>query len=125
VVSPPWRHRSRPRVSRHLGYKIGLLGATAGPLPSTEAFRQGLRERGWIEGQNITIEYRWAAGKIERVLPLAEELVKLGTHVIVVPGNKAILFAKQATSTIPIVMAFHSTQLAVDWWPVSPAQAEM
>jgi putative ABC transport system substrate-binding protein len=87
-------------------YKIGVLGAAAGPGPSTEAFRQGLRERGWIEGQNIRIEYRWAAGKVERFQPLAEELVKLGVNVIVVPGNKAIFAAKQATSAVPIMMAF-------------------
>jgi len=49
-------------------YKVGFLGATAGPASGTEAFRQGLRERGWVEGQNITLEYRWGWGKSDEVL---------------------------------------------------------
>jgi putative ABC transport system substrate-binding protein len=69
-----------------------------------EAFRQGLRDLGWIEGQNITIEWRSAAGSDERVPELAAELVRLKVDVIIAAGLHAIWAAKHATTTIPIVM---------------------
>ena len=72
--------------------------------PTTEAFRQGLRELGYVEGQNIKIEYRWAEGKDERYAILAAELVSLGVDVIVAQGTQATVAAKQATNTIPIVV---------------------
>jgi len=69
-------------------------------------FRQGLRELGWIEGQNLVIEYRYAEGRAERFPDLAAELVRLQVDVIVTSsGEPAILAAKRATTTIPIVMA--------------------
>jgi putative ABC transport system substrate-binding protein len=70
-----------------------------------EAFRQGLRELGYVEGQNITIEYRYAEGKVERLPDLAGELVRLNVDVIVAGGTQAISAAKQSTSMIPLVMA--------------------
>jgi ABC-type uncharacterized transport system substrate-binding protein len=85
-------------------YKLGYLGLTAGPTSTTEAFRQGLRERGWVEGQNIVIEYRWTAGKTEGVLGLAEELVRNRPDIIVTAGNKLVSFAKKAAPSVPIVM---------------------
>ena len=86
--------------------RIGLLsGLRPSPMPPTiEAFRQGLRELGYIEGQNILIEYRWAEGRDDRYAPLAAELVNLGVDVIVVQGTQAAIAAKQATSTIPIIV---------------------
>jgi len=86
-------------------YKIGFLSAAAAPNSSTQAFRQELRERGWIEGQNVIIEYRWAGARIDEVLSLAEELVKLRVDVIVAGGNRAVLAAKTATTDVPIVMS--------------------
>ena len=88
--------------------RIGFLGAA---YPSTnaariEAFRKGLRELGYVEGKNIIIEYRWAEGKPERLPDLATELVQLKVDIIVTAGPAATPPAKQATSTIPIVMAF-------------------
>ena len=88
--------------------RIGFLGAA---YPSTnaariEAFRKGLRELGYVEGKNIIIEYRWAEGKPERLPDLATELVQLKVDIIVTAGPAATRPAKQATSTIPIVMAF-------------------
>jgi putative tryptophan/tyrosine transport system substrate-binding protein len=88
--------------------RIGFLGAT---YPSTnsariEAFRQGMRELGYIEGENIAIEYRWAEGNSERLPGLASELVRLKVDMIVTAGPAATRPAKQATSTIPIVMSF-------------------
>ena len=70
-----------------------------------EAFRQGLRDLGYVEGQNLVIEWRWAEGRDERLPDLAAELVQLQVEVIVVGGVAAIRAAQHATSTIPIVMA--------------------
>jgi putative ABC transport system substrate-binding protein len=70
-----------------------------------EAFRQGLRDLGYVEGQNLVIEWRWAEERDERLPDLAAELVRLQVQVIVVGGVAAIRAAQHATSTIPIVMA--------------------
>jgi putative ABC transport system substrate-binding protein len=70
-----------------------------------EAFRQELSKFGWVEGKNITIEYRFAEQKLERLPELAVELVRLKVDLIVVPGVLPALAAKKATSTIPIVVA--------------------
>jgi putative ABC transport system substrate-binding protein len=90
--------------------RIGWLGLDAGTAPRTqyfnEVFRQGLREHGWIEGQNVTIEYRSAEGRAERFADLAVELVRLPVDVLVTwAGEAAIRALQHATSTIPIVMA--------------------
>jgi len=87
--------------------RIGYLSSSS-PTDLThllEAFRQGLRELGYVEGQNIAIEYRWAEGKYERLPDLAAELVRLKVDVIVTEAPPAPEAAKQATSTIPIVFA--------------------
>src|SRR3989454_5688285 len=70
-----------------------------------EAFRQGLRELGYVEGQNIAIESRWAEGRYERYFALAADLVRLKVDVIVAVGGRATQDAQQATRTIPIVMS--------------------
>jgi len=86
--------------------RIGFLFyGSPGPSPELDAFRQGLRELGCIEGQNIAIEVRFASGRVERLPELAAELVRLKPDVIVTPGTPASVAAKQATSTIPIVFA--------------------
>jgi putative ABC transport system substrate-binding protein len=86
--------------------RIGFLTAAtrAGGAHLTEAFLQGLRELGYIDGQNIVIEYRWADGKFERLSDLASDLVRLKVDVIVAAVTQASLAAKNATGTIPIVM---------------------
>ena len=85
--------------------RIGFLWASSGPSPDARAgIHQGLRKLGYIEGQNITIEYRYAEGKFERLPVLAAELVRLKVDVIVTGGSTATRAAKEATSTIPIVM---------------------
>jgi putative ABC transport system substrate-binding protein len=85
--------------------RIGVLSLASGPNPNMDIF-QGLRELGWIEGKNIAVEYRWAAGREDQLPALAAELVRLKVDVIVTWTSPAALAAKQATTTIPIVMTF-------------------
>jgi len=88
-------------------YRIGYLaGASPAAIPErVEAFRQGLRELGYVEGKNIVIEFRWAKGKLARIPALAAELVHRKVDVIVTVGSLPTRAAKEATSTIPIVMS--------------------
>ena len=89
--------------------RIGFLSQASPSDPAMlgrlRAFQQGLRELGYVEGQNIAIESRWAEGKWDRLPGLAAELVRLKVDVIVTAAPVAIQAAKQATTTIPIVMA--------------------
>jgi putative ABC transport system substrate-binding protein len=87
--------------------RIGFLdrSTASGSAVLVEAFRQELSKLGWIEGKNITIEYRFAEQKNERLTELAADLVRLKVDLIVVSGGTEALVAKGATSTIPIVMA--------------------
>jgi putative ABC transport system substrate-binding protein len=90
------------------GPRIGYLSPLDAANDSTraEGFRLALRERGYIEGQNIAIEYRYAEGKRDRFPELAAELVRLKVDVIVATGGFGVIqSAKNATKTIPIVMA--------------------
>ena len=86
--------------------RIGILGPSSASsfLPRVEAFRQRLRELGYVEGKNIVIEYRYAEGKLDRLPDLAAELVRLKVDVIVTTGP-GVLAAKKASATIPIVFA--------------------
>jgi len=88
-------------------WRIGLLETTSPALNAAnlDAFRQGLRELGYVEGQNFVIEYRSADGRPERFSGLATELVSLKVDLIVTRGTPAVLAAKKATGSIPIVMA--------------------
>ena len=87
--------------------RIGFLyaGSPSGQLARAQAFLQGLRELGYVEGKNIVIEYRYAEGKYDRLPGLVAELVHLKVDVIVTGGGPATRSAKEATKTIPIVMA--------------------
>ena len=84
--------------------RLGILYPRALPDPFIEAFRQGLRELGYIEGQNIAIEYRSAEGKFERLPGLAAELARLHVDVMVTGSTPGALAAKEATQTIPVVI---------------------
>ena len=83
--------------------RIGVLGNENNP--PWEGFRRGLRELGYIDGRNVAIEWRWSEGRTDRFPALAAKLVQAKVDVIVVSGTQAARAAKQATSTIPIVMA--------------------
>jgi putative ABC transport system substrate-binding protein len=85
--------------------RIGWLSPGSGPSDATRSFLQGARERGYVEGENLLVAYRWAAGNSARLAELAEELVRAGVELIVTVGTPATLAAKQATSSIPIVFA--------------------
>lgn len=102
LLAASFAHAQQPRK-----ITVGFLSVNtrAAMAARTEAFQQGLRELGYVEGTNIFVEYRYADAKPDRLSALAAELVRLNVHVIVTEGTTATRFAKQATSTIPIVMA--------------------
>ena len=92
-------------------YRIGLLGQqVADPEEARQwqAFRLGLRERGWVEGGNILIESRWTEGDLARVPELAADLVRLKVDLIVTRGSPFVQGARKATSSIPIVFTQHA-----------------
>jgi putative ABC transport system substrate-binding protein len=90
--------------------RIGFQSAASPPAIAAriEAFRQGLHELGYAEGKNILIEYRYAEGKLDRLPALAAELVRLKVDIIITGAPSSTRAAKEATSTIPIVMAYDS-----------------
>jgi len=106
VLAAPLTARAQPAVS------LPRIGYLAPGYPSDprvgerflQAFRQGLRQLGYVEGQNIVIEFRSAEGKYDRLSALATELIRFKVNVIVAPASPATQAAKQATKTIPIVM---------------------
>ena len=97
--TPPWPGRQAARVPR-----VGFLGGNVAEERS-EGFRAGMRDLGYLEGQNVVIEWRFADGRLERLPELAAELVRLPVDVLVADGTAAVRPAKDATDTIPIVMA--------------------
>jgi putative ABC transport system substrate-binding protein len=102
AAGPLVAHAQQPAKVPRVGF---LFYGSPGPAPEVDAFRQGLRELGYIEGQNITVEYRYARGRVAQLPELAAELVRLDPDVIVTPTTPASVAAKQATSAIPIVIA--------------------
>jgi putative tryptophan/tyrosine transport system substrate-binding protein len=96
LLSPVARAQQQTRIPR-----IGVLWPN--PPTTFEALRHGLRDLGYLEGQNVAFEFRWAEGKLDQLAELAAELVRLKVDVIVTLAPQATLAAKQATRTIPIV----------------------
>lgn len=94
--------------------EVALLGGGSGSgnAGRIEAFRQGLRELGYIEGKNILFEQRWADGKLDRLATFAAELVRVKTDIIVSAGPTVTRALKKITSTIPIVMGFDDDPVA-------------
>jgi putative ABC transport system substrate-binding protein len=99
LVGRAQQTRRVPRIA-----VIGPLSPPPAPSPDVEALRQGLRALGYVEGENLIIEYRWAAGRLDRMAELTAEAVGLSPDVIVVSGASWAVAARKATSTIPIVM---------------------
>jgi putative tryptophan/tyrosine transport system substrate-binding protein len=95
-------------------YRVGMLDTSLRPLNANfGVFQQALRERGFVEGQNVTFEYRSADGRNESFAELAGELVRLDVDVIVTRGTPAALAAKAATTTVPVVMAAVGDPVAI------------
>jgi putative tryptophan/tyrosine transport system substrate-binding protein len=86
-----------------IGFLSALTRSTPTSVTLANTFRQRLRELGWVEGQNVSVEYRYAEGKYERLRELAAELIRLDVNVIFANSGVAGLAAKQSTSTVPIV----------------------
>jgi putative ABC transport system substrate-binding protein len=95
-------------------YRIGFLGTTSPKSHGAfvDAFREGLRERGYVEGKNVTIESRWAESDYSRLPALAAELVRLKVDLILTHGSPGSRAAKEATTTIPIVIAITGDAVA-------------
>jgi putative ABC transport system substrate-binding protein len=93
-------------------FRIGWLTFGSSARSDLDGLRRGLRELGYVEGQNLVIEARYAEGKVERLPDLATELVRLNIHVILAVGSAAVRAAQQATSTIPIVMTLTANAVA-------------
>src|SRR5712691_2425279 len=104
ILTAPWAAEAQQATNVH---RIGLLRSGSPPSDNhlLEAFRQGLHDLGYAEGQNLVIEARYAEGSLERYHDLAAELVRLKVDVIVAGGGPGIRAAQHATRTIPIVMA--------------------
>jgi putative tryptophan/tyrosine transport system substrate-binding protein len=99
-----WPLAARAQQPAMLVPRLGILTQGAASSPFESAFRQGLRDFGFVEGQNLVVEFRDASGQPERLLSLALELVNLKIDVIFTAGSEATSAARQATSLIPIVM---------------------
>ena len=85
--------------------RIGYLSGRSGPFETLAAFKEGLRELGWVEGKGISLEYRYGGNDLDKLSDFATELVRLKVDVIVAgPDNGPTIAAKRATTTIPIVM---------------------
>ena len=102
--------------------RIGVLTILAGPTANSEAFQQALHALGWVEGQTIAIEYRWAAGQLDRLRDHAAELVRLQVDVLVASSSPAVQVARQATQTIPIVALDSETDPVASGLAASLAQ---
>ena len=101
----------QPKKVPRIGY-VRVVGTPSPPGPNVEAFRRGLRDLGYVEGENIVIEFRYAEGKPDRIPSLVAELVQLKVDVLISSDGPTIRAAKQATKTIPIVMVINQDPVA-------------
>jgi putative tryptophan/tyrosine transport system substrate-binding protein len=102
LVAASAQPRAKPARIAFLG--VGSAPPVSALPPLVAAFQHGLRELGWVEGQNLTIAWRWAEGSLDRFATLVEEVVRLPVEVLVVPNQTTAELAQQATTTIPIII---------------------
>ena len=114
----------QPSKIPRIGY-VRVVGVPSIPGPNVEAFRQGLKDLGYVEGKNILIEFRYAEGKRDRVPSLVAELVQLKVDVLISGDDASIRAAKEATKTIPIVMVINQDPVATDLSITWLARAEI
>jgi putative ABC transport system substrate-binding protein len=95
--------------------RIGYIRAEAPPAVDIEGFRQGLREHGYVEGKNIVVEYRWADGNEQRLRAIVAELIRVKVDLIVASAPAATRAAKEAATTIPIVMVLVADPVAFEF----------
>src|SRR6185503_2954629 len=107
LIAPLAADAQQPQKVR----RIGFFGNA--PSSQVEAFRQGLRDLGWVEGQNMILEYRWMQGRPERLPELAEELVNLRLDVILAASSTQVEAVRQKTQSIPIVFGVHADPVGV------------
>src|ERR1700704_3501797 len=100
LLAPPLAAEAQPAGKV---YRIGFLRAGKPPKTWVEAFQQGLRERGYVDGQNVVVEFRFTDGSVDHLPQLAEELVRLKVDVILASTAPSALAAKKATASVPIV----------------------
>jgi putative ABC transport system substrate-binding protein len=107
--------------------RIGFLGAATLSVASqwVAAFVQRLQELGWIENQNLTIEYRWAEGRSERFAEIANEFVRIKVDVIMTWSGGPVIAASRRQPLFLSCSPRRLTRLVSDWWPVWRAQAAM
>ena len=116
ILAPPRSTGAQaPRKVPRVGYVFGQTSSEG--RHHLEAFRQGLRELGYVEGQTITLDGRWAEGRAERFPDLVADLVRLKVDVLVVSSTQGGLAAKEATTTIPVVMVGVGDPGGAAWWP--------
>jgi putative ABC transport system substrate-binding protein len=103
---------------------VGFFGGDSADLTKDllRAFRQGLKETGYVEGQNLVIEYYWTEGHNDRLSAFATDLVRRKVSVIVAITTPSVLAAKEATATIPIVFFVGATQSSLDLSPALTGQ---
>jgi ABC-type uncharacterized transport system substrate-binding protein len=114
LIPVSFAQTQQPAKIPRIGYQTGSVGTAANPDPTTHAFRQRLRELGYIEGKNVAIEFRLTEGKGPTVeAEQARELVRLNVDVLIASAYPAIRAAKEATKTIPIVMVTTQDPVAI------------
>jgi putative tryptophan/tyrosine transport system substrate-binding protein len=84
--------------------RVGFISLGVGPSANTEGFQQGLQQLGYVEGQNLVLIYRWAAGRIDRLADFARELLTLKVDLFAIPSTEAIIAVRNINKTIPVVM---------------------